>query len=70
MTHKNEQICRHCLPIFYDFFTIFEMHKNEKIPMSSRLFGIILVNWWLRGDSNPRHFGYEPNALTNWATQP
>ena len=26
--------------------------------------------WWLRGDSNPRHTGYEPVALTNWATQP
>ena len=38
--------------------------------MSSRLFGIILARWWLRGDSNPRHTGYEPVALTNWATQP
>ena len=44
--------------------------KDEKIPMSSRLFGILFAFWWLRGDSNPRHTGYEPVALTNWATQP
>lgn len=24
-----------------------------------------LKRWWRRGDSNPRHSGYEPNALTN-----
>ena len=29
-----------------------------------------VYEWWLRGDSNPRHTGYEPVALTNWATQP
>ena len=36
------------------------------------IFGIISLSfeWWLRGDSNPRHTGYEPVALTNWATQP
>ena len=29
-----------------------------------------MVTWWLRADSNRRHTGYEPVALTNWATQP
>ena len=23
------------------------------------------LQWWRRGESNPRHSGYEPNALTN-----
>lgn len=31
--------------VFYTFFTNLDGTKNEKIPMSSRLFGIILAIW-------------------------
>lgn len=48
------------------FFLRDEMHFQQKKP--DRIGQ--LVEWWLRGDSNPRHTGYEPVALTNWATQP
>ena len=28
------------------------------------------LKWWVRRDSNPRHLGCKPSALTNWATHP
>ena len=38
-------------------------------PMLSYIKLLKKIKWTLR-DSNPRPFGYEPNALTNWAKRP
>ena len=31
---------------------------------------LLVASWWARQDSNPRRSGYEPPALTSWATGP
>lgn len=48
-------------------FATFQCSAQNK---NRACFNAELIDWWLRGDSNPRHTGYEPIALTNWATQP
>ena len=50
------------------FFPCPKNEKNSDAIEGIRNFSLTI--WWLRGDSNPRHTGYEPVALTNWATQP
>jgi hypothetical protein len=57
---------------------VFEFLKDwfpRKNPFGSHQFPDSILRgfktrWWLKGDSNPRHAGYEPAALTSWATQP
>ena len=46
-------------------FTFYEsLFENKK----KQCYGIALS--WNRRDSNPGPIGYEPSALTNWATVP
>ena len=47
----------------------FSCRKIQKTDTTVSIVSVA-IEWWLRGDSNPRHTGYEPVALTNWATQP
>lgn len=52
----------------------FRVDLNHRLPLyqSGALtnWTTEVYKWWDFSDSNTGHFGYEPNALTNWAKVP